>query len=61
MKTTIHWKELFRFWPRNITVLKSKDISEDDEKNYEKKVQIITDEHIKSVDDKVFSKEKEKQ
>ena len=40
-------------------LLKSKDISEDDEKNFEKKVQTITDEHIKSVDDKVSSKEKE--
>ena len=40
-------------------LLKSKDISEDDEKNYEKKVQTITDDHIKSVDDKVSSKEKE--
>ena len=40
-------------------LLKSKDISEDDEKNYEKKVQTITDEHIKLVDNKVFSKEKE--
>ena len=40
-------------------LMKSKEISEDDEKNYEKKVQTITDEHIKSVDDKVSSKEKE--
>ena len=40
-------------------LMKSKDISEDDEKNYEKKVKIITDEHIKLVDDKVSSKEKE--
>ena len=40
-------------------LLKSKDISEDDEKNNEKKVQVITDEHIKSVDEKVLLKEKE--
>ena len=40
-------------------LLKSKDISEDDEKAYEKKVQSITDDHIKSVDEKVSSKEKE--
>ena len=40
-------------------LLKSKEISEDDEKNYEKKVQIITDEHIKAVDEKVSLKEKE--
>ena len=40
-------------------LLKSKEIGEDDEKNHEKKIQIITDEHIKSVDDKVSSKEKE--
>ena len=30
-----------------------------EENNYEKKVQTITDDHIKLVDDKVFSKEKE--
>ena len=38
---------------------KSKEISEDDEKSNEKKVQNITDNHIKSVDDKVSLKEKE--
>ena len=40
-------------------LLKSKDIGEDEEKNYEKKVQTITDDHIKSVDEKVLLKEKE--
>ena len=40
-------------------LLKSKDISEDEEKAYEKKVQTITDDHIKSVDEKVSLKEKE--
>ena len=40
-------------------LLKSKEIGEDDEKNYEKKVQIITDNHIRSVDEKVSLKEKE--
>jgi ribosome recycling factor len=40
-------------------LLKTKDISEDDEKKFEKKIQIFTDEHIKSVDEKVTSKEKE--
>ncbi len=40
-------------------LLKSKEISEDDEKNFEKKVQDITDKHIKSVDEKVALKEKE--
>ena len=40
-------------------LLKSKEIGEDDEKNYEKKVQTITDNHIKIVDDKVSLKEKE--
>ena len=40
-------------------LLKEKEIGEDDEKIYEKKVQNITDNHIKSVDDKVSSKEKE--
>ena len=40
-------------------LLKSKEISEDNEKIYEKKVQEITDNHIKLVDDKVALKEKE--
>ena len=40
-------------------LLKSKDIGEDEEKSHEKKVQAITDDHIKSVDDKVLLKEKE--
>ena len=40
-------------------LLKEKEISEDDEKIQEKKVQNITDNHIKSVDSKVESKEKE--
>ncbi len=40
-------------------LLKSKTISEDEEKNYEKKVQNLTDEHIKTIDEKVVSKEKE--
>ena len=40
-------------------MLKSKEISEDDEKKYEKKVQIITDENIKKIDEKVTTKENE--
>jgi len=40
-------------------LLKSKDIGEDEEKSHEKKVQAITDDHIKSVDNKVSLKEKE--
>ena len=40
-------------------LLKSKEISEDEEKKFEKKVQIYTDDHIKKIDDKVSSKEKE--
>ena len=40
-------------------LLKSKDISEDEEKSKEKVIQTITDDHIKSVDEKVSSKEKE--
>ena len=39
--------------------LKMKEIGEDEEKNLEKKVQSLTDDHIKSVDDKVSLKEKE--
>ena len=40
-------------------LLKSKELGEDDEKTFEKKVQEITDNHIKSVEDKVALKEKE--
>ncbi len=40
-------------------LLKSKEIGEDVEKSFEKKVQEITDKHIKSVEDKVSLKEKE--
>ena len=39
--------------------LKSKEISEDEEKSSEKNVQTITDNHIKVVDEKVSLKEKE--
>ena len=40
-------------------LLKSKDISEDDEKKFEKIIQTFTDDHIKKVEEKVSSKEKE--
>ena len=40
-------------------LLKSKEIGEDEEKSYEKNVQIITDKHISIVDEKVSNKEKE--
>ena len=40
-------------------LLKSKEISEDDEKSFEKNVQTITDKHISIVDEKVSTKEKE--
>ena len=40
-------------------LLKSKEIGEDEEKSFEKNVQNITDKHIKIVDEKVSSKEKE--
>ena len=40
-------------------MLKSKEISEDDEKKFEKIIQKFTDDHIKKIDDKVGSKEKE--
>ena len=40
-------------------LLKAKEISEDDEKSFEKKVQIFTDNHIKKIDEKIISKEKE--
>ena len=41
------------------SLLKSKEISEDDEKNYEKIIQAFTDDHIKKIDEKVDIKEKE--
>ena len=40
-------------------LLKSKDISEDDEKKFEKIIQDLTDNNIKIIDEKVESKEKE--
>ena len=40
-------------------LLKSKEISEDEEKKFEKKIQTLTDEQIKVVDEKVISKETE--
>ena len=40
-------------------LLKDKEISEDDEKKFEKNVQTFTDKHIKIIDEKVELKEKE--
>ena len=40
-------------------LLKNKEIGEDEEKSFEKNVQDITDKHIKIVDERVSSKEKE--
>tara|TARA_B100000700_G_scaffold234477_1_gene259914 strand:- start:327 stop:878 length:552 start_codon:yes stop_codon:yes gene_type:complete len=40
-------------------LLKSKDISEDDEKKHEKKIQEVTDQNIKKIDEKVTVKENE--
>ena len=40
-------------------LLKSKEISEDEEKKFQKLVQTFTDNHIKQIDDKVSTKEKE--
>ena len=40
-------------------LVKVKEISEDDEKKNEKKVQAFTDEHIKNIDQRVEDKEKE--
>ena len=40
-------------------LLKLKEIGEDDEKSSEKNVQTITDNHIKTVDEKILLKEKE--
>ena len=40
-------------------LLKNKEISEDEEKKFQKLVQTFTDNHIKQIDDKVGTKEKE--
>ena len=40
-------------------LLRSKEIGEDEEKSFEKNVQIITDKHITIVDEKISTKEKE--
>ena len=40
-------------------LLKDKDISEDEENKFEKLIQTSTDNHVKKIDDKVESKEKE--
>ena len=40
-------------------MMKAKEISEDDEKKEEKYIQIITDDNIKKIDEKILSKEKE--
>jgi len=40
------------------SLLKSKEISEDDEKKYEKIIQAFTDDHIKKIDEKVDIKKK---
>ena len=40
-------------------LLKSKEIGEDQEKSFEKNVQIITDKHVAIVDEKISTKEKE--
>ena len=41
------------------SLLKSKEISEDEEKKFEKTIQTSTDDHIKVIDEKVTLKEKE--
>ena len=40
-------------------LLKKKEIAEDEEKKFEKNIQNYTDEHIKTIDDKVAKKEKD--
>ena len=40
-------------------LLKSKEIGEDEEKKFEKKIQTITDDQIKKIEEKVISKETE--
>ena len=41
------------------SLVKDKEISEDDEKKFEKTVQAFTDDHIKTIDQRVQTKEKE--
>ena len=41
------------------SLLKKKEISEDDEKKNEKEIQVLTDNHINLIDERVSSKEKE--
>ena len=41
------------------SLLKKKEISEDDEKKYEKEIQVLTDNHINLIDERVSFKEKE--
>ena len=41
------------------SILKSKEIGEDEEKKFEKIIQTLTDDHIKKIDEKIVSKEKE--
>ena len=50
---------LENFLTNKIGNLIKKDISEDEEKKFEKIVQTFTDDHIKIIDEKVASKEKE--
>ena len=40
-------------------LLKSKSLSEDEEKKFEKNIQNVTDQNIKKVDERIISKEKE--
>tara|TARA_B110001454_G_scaffold195676_1_gene198081 strand:- start:606 stop:1157 length:552 start_codon:yes stop_codon:yes gene_type:complete len=41
------------------SLLKNKDISEDDEKKFEKNIQSFTDDNVKKIDEKVILKEKD--
>ena len=41
------------------SLLKLKELSEDDEKKFEKNIQNLTDQNIKKIDERVISKEKE--
>jgi ribosome recycling factor len=41
------------------SLVKAKEISEDEEKKFEKNIQTFTDDHIKKIDEKVTFKEKE--
>ena len=58
IRNKIRYLTLYAFSTENWKRPK-KEISEDEEKKHEKEIQVLTDNHIKIIDDKVVAKEKE--